>query len=112
MFVVVWTLSRFFLLHWFVFVKQKSAYEMRISDWSSDLCSSDLRIGTVGCSFYGARIPRQRTRVLVCSQRTRRYLPMLGRRAAIRGQRLLVLRQGRQTGRSVGRWRRIVILYR
>src|SRR3546814_2559081 len=30
---------------WFVFVfffKQKTAYEMRISDWSSDVCSSDL----------------------------------------------------------------------
>src|SRR3546814_666460 len=26
-----------------VFVKQKTAYEMRISDWSSDVCSSDLR---------------------------------------------------------------------
>src|SRR3546814_7181180 len=25
------------------FVKQKTAYEMRISDWSSDVCSSDLR---------------------------------------------------------------------
>src|SRR3546814_9923843 len=25
-----------------VFVKQKTAYEMRISDWSSDVCSSDL----------------------------------------------------------------------
>src|SRR3546814_7597488 len=24
------------------FVKQKTAYEMRISDWSSDVCSSDL----------------------------------------------------------------------
>src|SRR3546814_4365298 len=24
-------------------VKQKTAYEMRISDWSSDVCSSDLR---------------------------------------------------------------------
>src|SRR3546814_8709227 len=30
----------------FVFFKQKTAYEMRISDWSSDVCSSDL---------YGAR---------------------------------------------------------
>src|SRR3546814_8448931 len=30
----------FFLL--FVFFKQKTAYEMRISDWSSDVCSSDL----------------------------------------------------------------------
>src|SRR3546814_6592366 len=26
------------------FFKQKTAYEMRISDWSSDVCSSDLRI--------------------------------------------------------------------
>src|SRR3546814_9452507 len=25
------------------FCKQKTAYEMRISDWSSDVCSSDLR---------------------------------------------------------------------
>src|SRR3546814_9522612 len=27
---------------WFLFFKQKTAYEMRISDWSSDVCSSDL----------------------------------------------------------------------
>src|SRR3546814_8833039 len=26
---------------WFFFFKQKTAYEMRISDWSSDVCSSD-----------------------------------------------------------------------
>src|SRR3546814_17486591 len=26
------------------FFKQKTAYEMRISDWSSDVCSSDLQI--------------------------------------------------------------------
>src|SRR3546814_4170746 len=31
-----------YLNHWIVFVKQKTAYEMRISDWSSDVCSSDL----------------------------------------------------------------------
>src|SRR3546814_3136959 len=30
----------FFLV--FFFFKQKTAYEMRISDWSSDVCSSDL----------------------------------------------------------------------
>src|SRR3546814_4917349 len=29
----------------FVFFKQKTAYEMRISDWSSDVCSSDLLDG-------------------------------------------------------------------
>src|SRR3546814_10017022 len=28
-----------------VFFKQKTAYEMRISDWSSDVCSSDLGEG-------------------------------------------------------------------
>src|SRR3546814_17598814 len=27
---------------YFLFFKQKTAYEMRISDWSSDVCSSDL----------------------------------------------------------------------
>src|SRR3546814_9746931 len=29
------------------FFKQKTAYEMRISDWSSDVCSSDLAVGDV-----------------------------------------------------------------
>src|SRR3546814_3556199 len=29
----------------FLFFKQKTAYEMRISDWSSDVCSSDLEHG-------------------------------------------------------------------
>src|SRR3546814_5744867 len=29
-------------MYLFVFFKQKTAYEMRISDWSSDVCSSDL----------------------------------------------------------------------
>src|SRR3546814_1666942 len=28
---------------YFFFFKQKTAYEMRISDWSSDVCSSDLK---------------------------------------------------------------------
>src|SRR3546814_10496791 len=32
-------------LHYIVFFcKQKTSYEMRISDWSSDVCSSDLRL--------------------------------------------------------------------
>src|SRR3546814_1379890 len=31
------------LFYFFFFFKQKTAYEMRISDWSSDVCSSDLR---------------------------------------------------------------------
>src|SRR3546814_6917162 len=32
---------------WFFFFKQKTAYEMRISDWSSDVCSSDLNSALV-----------------------------------------------------------------
>src|SRR3546814_1258631 len=31
----------------FFFFNQKTAYEMRISDWSSDVCSSDVRTGSV-----------------------------------------------------------------
>src|SRR3546814_20609821 len=41
-----WSLSLFifnrFFFCFFFFFKQKTAYEMRISDWSSDVCSSDL----------------------------------------------------------------------
>src|SRR3546814_1700130 len=35
-------MTRLFSLSCFFFFKQKTAYEMRISDWSSDVCSSDL----------------------------------------------------------------------
>src|SRR3546814_4236113 len=31
---------------YFFFFKQKTAYELRISDWSSDVCSSDLEVKT------------------------------------------------------------------
>src|SRR3546814_8898263 len=46
----------------FVFFKQKTAYEMRISDWSSDVCSSDLdgRRGTRG--FGASRLRSARFR--------------------------------------------------
>src|SRR3546814_8520658 len=36
-----------FCISCFFFFKQKTAYEMRISDWSSDVCSSDLKLGGV-----------------------------------------------------------------
>src|SRR3546814_971616 len=39
-----WTIVVYVLVLFF-FVKQKTAYEMRISDWSSDVCSSDLDAG-------------------------------------------------------------------
>src|SRR3546814_2590347 len=36
----------------YFFIKQKTAYEMRISDWSSDVCSSDLYIRQSGQTSY------------------------------------------------------------
>src|SRR3546814_19457628 len=44
----------------FFFFKQKTAYELRISDWSSDVCSSDL-----GSEFHQgrARLPRRGTQL-------------------------------------------------
>src|SRR3546814_14653914 len=44
------------------FVKQKTAYDMRISDWSSDVCSSDFigagEVAEMGDRFAQARIKR------------------------------------------------------
>src|SRR3546814_6398418 len=37
----------------FFFFKQKTAYEMRISDWSSDVCSSDLTEGLGVLKTFG-----------------------------------------------------------
>src|SRR3546814_10121644 len=46
----------------FFFFKQKTAYELRISDWSSDVCSSDLQDGVqrrvVGAQFHEPRADR------------------------------------------------------
>src|SRR3546814_6606373 len=39
---------------WFFCFKQKTAYEMRISDWSSDVCSSDLALLTFERATVGA----------------------------------------------------------
>src|SRR3546814_19010545 len=55
-FVDVTYLLVFFFVGFFFF-KQKTAYEMRISDWSSDVCSSDLSGATRG-ERMAARISR------------------------------------------------------
>src|SRR3546814_1740750 len=47
------------MCYWFIFFffKQKTAYEMRISDWSSDVCSSDLhgRHGSCRAQYRAGR---------------------------------------------------------
>src|SRR3546814_8781868 len=47
----------FFFFFFFFFFKQKTAYEMRISDWSSDVCSSDLIIFGVDAVHGHNNIP-------------------------------------------------------
>src|SRR3546814_7768171 len=42
MFFVLFSTFIVFVFFYVFFFKQKTAYEMRISDWSSDVCSSDL----------------------------------------------------------------------
>src|SRR3546814_1172122 len=42
MFLILLVVLYFVVFVFFFFFKQKTAYEMRISDWSSDVCSSDL----------------------------------------------------------------------
>src|SRR3546814_5862266 len=54
------------------FVKQKTAYEVRMSDWSSDVCSSDLRqhhrsLKRLGAG-YGAYRPAHDVDVLLLHQ--------------------------------------------
>src|SRR3546814_2728212 len=43
------TFVLFLLFFFFFFFKRKPAYEMRINDWSSDVCSSDLRRHRLPC---------------------------------------------------------------
>src|SRR3546814_10048603 len=53
----------------FFFFKQKTAYEMRISDWSSDVCSSDLYwLRAVG--YWASRSP-----IPCTSARSMRWVP-------------------------------------
>src|SRR3546814_2509740 len=44
---------------YFFFFKQKTAYDMRISDWSSDVCSSDLQKSSHLCGVFRKAAGRQ-----------------------------------------------------
>src|SRR3546814_4082220 len=49
--------------------KQKTAYEMRISDWSSDVCSSDLTVQALART-EGSRFDQKRGRSALADDRT------------------------------------------
>src|SRR3546814_1904245 len=88
---------------WFVlffFFKQKTAYEMRISDWSSDVCSSDLRRSYCGNSR--CRLASVVTVPLVPSSRNGPACPALSREAETRSEERRVGKECVSTCRS--RW--------
>src|SRR3546814_2486242 len=69
----------------FFVCKQKTAYEMRISDWSSDVCSSDLLVELFGADVGTAREAKvdlgqsqhpEETRKCA-TRRTKEYLPFI-----------------------------------
>src|SRR3546814_12588485 len=73
------------------FFKQKTAYEMRISDWSSDVCSSELR--------------GRRTAVRLTLGRRRGLLRLLEERIVVLGRlagRRLVVAPGGSASRTTG----------
>src|SRR3546814_6004550 len=82
------------------FFKQKTAYEMRISDWSSDVCSSDLaaRRARGRCVARGTAAPRK-----LCHD---------ARRARALTDRILIPRALRSEERRVGNERVSTCRYR
>src|SRR3546814_4129566 len=61
------------------FFKQKTAYEMRISDWSSDVCSSDLAAAPHHVEGRQAEVPQHRLQPLQIGAQDRRDIGADGR---------------------------------
>src|SRR3546814_5773499 len=89
----------------FLFFKQKTAYEMRISDWSSDVCSSDLMLADM---LIRDDLPEPARRALELRQEaaktsTAKIEAMLSRRSADGRMRGSLQYHGAGTGRWPGR---------
>src|SRR3546814_8060112 len=59
LFILIGLCDYLLIVVFFFFFKQKTAYEMRISDWSSDVCSSDLLARAVLIALDEARVACQ-----------------------------------------------------
>src|SRR3546814_8768718 len=79
----------FMFVFCFFFFKQKTAYEMRISDWSSDVCSSDLICAALEGDCYLRKEP--------------------GGRGLVAGPRLLALAQSLIGGASLANARHTIL---
>src|SRR5216117_4471305 len=100
------------LFVFFFFFKQKTAYEIRKGDWSSDVCSSDLRLRVPGRIDDRRDLhkpldmpPEQAARVVHrgARQTSRRLVDVLRNVEAMAspGRLLLLLEQLRQLGREL-----------
>src|SRR3546814_11931517 len=97
----------------FFFFKQKTAYEMRISDWSSDVCSSDLVVRRCAVVRVDADADRtrhphiltgKRHRLLQGVQQLLRNLSHIARAAGFRPQHhALVATEASSAERRVGK---------
>src|SRR3546814_14110096 len=70
------------MLVYIVFFKQKTAYKMRISDWSSDVCASDLRPSP---SLHLAAFPHRQIRIALRSLAIRQPDARLDERVSVVG---------------------------
>src|SRR3546814_7087570 len=69
-------------MFFFFFFKQKTAYEMRISDWSSDVCSSDLT-GGLKAKRAGPRTGRMKPNARFPDAKVKAYWSSLERRCVV-----------------------------
>src|SRR3546814_4676244 len=90
----------------FFFFKQKTAYEMRISDWSSDVCSSDLSHNVAAqATTMGKRFANAGEELLQALQRVEELLaryPLRGMKGPVRSEERRVGKECVSTCRS--RW--------
>src|SRR3546814_8027761 len=91
----LWTCSKHStsIMICFVCFRQKTAYDMRISDWSSDVCSSDLADDAVALLGEKARVPARRPavaeaalRAAMDDERDRQFGCGIARKSVVQGK--------------------------
>src|SRR3546814_2205633 len=95
----------------FFFFKQKTAYEMRISDWSSDVCSSDLRVQrrpelVAGAGVVGADLGRFPPRRAAAEDEPQPRREDVGKDGGAEGWCVISRSEERRVGKECGsKWR-------
>src|SRR3546814_19765308 len=100
----------------FCFFKQKTAYDMRISDWSSDVCSADLLALCGDATVLAQRADGDQPRLRLCDRGGRRRVEPAelaridnapARAVEHDGHQVIFVNFGRIEGRHTGRRRRL-----